>query len=39
MCSTRANEDRERLQTILATLPVGWSLIDRSGDNEDQLHR
>lgn len=31
MCSTRANEDQERLQTILATLPVGVALIDRSG--------
>ncbi|GEM_PF-1418832 len=31
MCSVRATEERERLQTILATLPVGVALIDRSG--------
>lgn len=30
-CTIEANEERERLQTILATLPVGVALIDRSG--------
>jgi PAS domain S-box-containing protein len=30
-CSVKANEDRGRLQAILATLPVGVALIDRSG--------
>ncbi len=30
-CTAEANEERERLKTILATLPVGVALVDRSG--------
>jgi PAS domain S-box-containing protein len=30
-CTAEANEERERLQTILAILPVGVALVDRSG--------